>query len=171
MDAIGTALRQAMGERPPLTVWTSDAGRARQSWAVIADHLGLDWFDARVDPRLTEIGLGEWGGRLYAEVLADGAAIDPATGWLNTRAPGGEWFGDLAARLSDWVADARCDGGDRLVVMHGMSSRVLRGLLTGGEPIASAGAGLAPALAQGSVVAIEDGVERLVVAGDGGTLA
>ncbi len=171
MDSIGAALRSNLGERPALSVWTSDAGRARQSWAVIAEHLGLDWFDARVDPRLTEIGLGEWGGRLYAELSADGVAIDPATGWLDGRAPCGEWFGDVAARLSDWVADARDDPGDRLVVMHGMSSRVLRGLLTGAVLVPSAGVGLAPAVAQGSVMAIEGGVESLIVAGDGGVSA
>lgn len=171
MDAVGAALRELMGERPAPTVWTSDAGRARQSWAVIADHLGLDWFDARADARLTEIGVGEWGGRLYADLRADGVAVDPATGWLGARAPGGEWFGEMAARLTDWVATARHDGGDRLVVMHGMSSRVLRALLTGGAPIPSAGAGLAPALPQGSVVAIEGGVESVVVVGDGGVRA
>lgn len=170
-DRIGLELARLMGERPALTVWTSDAGRARQSWAVIAEHLGLDWFDARVDPRLAEIGLGAWGGRDYAALQADGEHIDAATGWFAHAAPGGEWYDDIAARLSDWVADAAGIGGDRLVVMHGMSSRVLRGLLTGAAVVPSAGVALSSALPQGSVVLVEDGRERLVVSGDGGVHA
>ena len=170
-DRIGSELRAVLGERPALTVWTSDAGRARQSWAVIAEHLGLDWFEARVDSRLAEIGLGEWSGRDYTALIADGERLDAATGWFTRAAPGGEWYDGMAARLSNWVADAAEIGGDRLVVMHGMSSRVLRGLLTGAPVVPSAGIALSPALPQGSVVLVEDGRERVVVTGGGGVHA
>ena len=171
MDAIGAALRGALGERPALTVWTSDAGRARQSWGMVAEHLGLDWFDGQVDARLGEIDVGTWGGRGYEELRAGGAEFDPATGWFVRAAPGGEWTDDIARRLSSWVADAAEVPGDRLVVMHGLSSRVLRGLLLGGEPPAGHSVALAPALPQGSVVAVEDGRECVVVQGGGGTHA
>lgn len=170
-DRIGSELVGQLGERPELTVWTSDAGRARQSWAVIAEHLGLDWYDARVDRRLAEIGLGEWSGRDYAALKADGERLDEATGWFARAAPGGEWYDDMAARLSDWAGDAALVAGDRLVVMHGMSSRLLRGLLTDAPVVPSAGVALAPALPQGSVVLVEDGGERVVVHGGGGVHA
>lgn len=171
MDAIGAGLRDALGERPALTVWTSDAGRTRQSWAVVAEHLDLDWFDARVDARLGEIGMGEWGGRSYAELTGAGETFDPATGWFTRAAPGGEWTDDIARRLSDWVAEAGEGPGDRLVVMHGLSSRVLRGLLTGDAAAPGHETPLATALPQGSVVAIEGGRETVLVRGGGGTHA
>ena len=169
-DAIGAALAERLGARPAVAVWTSDAGRARQTWATVAEHLGLGWWDARVDARLAEIGLGAWGGRTYAELIAAGETLDEATGWLTRRAPGGEWFDDMARRLSGWVADARGDMGDRLVVTHGLSSRILRGLLTG-EGVQVGGVALAPALPQGSVVAVEAGRETVLVRGDGGVRA
>ncbi|RST30406.1 hypothetical protein HMF7854_05885 [Sphingomonas ginkgonis] len=55
-----------------------------------------------------------------------------------------------------------------LVVMHGISSRVLRGLLTGRTPIEHYGAPIAPKLAQGSVSLKENGVERIVLNAAGG---
>ncbi len=170
-DAIGAALAERLGARPALTVWTSDAGRARQTWAIVAEHLGLDWWQARVDARLAEIGVGAWGGRTYDELIAAGEAMDPATGWLTRRAPGGEWIDEVARRLSDWVAAARTDGGDRLVVTHGLSSRILRGLLTGEGHATADGVTLAPALPQGSVVAVAGGRETPLVRGDGGVRA
>ena len=168
MDRLGAELLDRLGDRPTLTVWTSDAGRARQSWALIAERLGLSWFDARVDARLAEIDVGEWGGRTYAGLGAAAVAIDRATGWFAHAAPGGESMTDVARRLVGWVEDARADGGDRLVVMHGLSSRVLRGLLTGGTVLQGHDPPLAPALPQGSVVAVQDGVETVLVRGHGG---
>ena len=57
--------------------------------------------------------------------------------------------------------------GDRLVLMHGMSSRVLRGLLLGLETKAPWNAPIAPSLPQGTMVVIENGVEQIVRQGGG----
>ena len=65
----------------------------------------------------------------------------------------------LLARLGDWLRDLR-PGRDALVVTHGVTSRVLRGLLVGGA--AFQGVALADAVPQGSIVAVADGVESLV---------
>ena len=51
--------------------------------------------------------------------------------------------------------------------MHGISSRVLRGMLTGAEPHEAFGVPILPGLPQGSVVVIEDGVERIAHLGTG----
>lgn len=169
IEGVGQALAEQLGDHPPLTVWTSDAGRARQSWAIIAEHLGLDWFDARVDARLAEIGMGSWGGLSYSELEAEGRVFDGATGWLTEKAPGGEWFDDIADRLTRWIGDAREDEGDRLVVMHGLSSRVLRGLLTNAPVAGGSGTPLAPALPQGSIVVIQNERETVLRLGKGGT--
>ena len=70
-DGPGAARRA--GARTGADLWASPTGRALQTLAVIAEHLELDWHAARTDPRLIEIGMGDWGGRYYADVAAEGA--------------------------------------------------------------------------------------------------
>ncbi|MBN8815687.1 MAG: histidine phosphatase family protein [Sphingomonas sp.] len=167
-DEMGEALRNAIGDKPALTLWASPTGRALQTLAVIAEHVGLDWHDAKTDPRLTEIGMGSWGGRYYADVMAEaGDVIDRPSGLLLS-APDGELYHQIADRVSGWLADTDDDDGDRLVIMHGISSRVMRGVMTGSPVIERFGAPAARHLPQGSLVMIERGVERTVHLGGGG---
>jgi probable phosphoglycerate mutase len=171
-EAMGAALRQRLGPKPPLALWSSPSGRALQTLAVIAEHLELDWHAARTDPRLREIDMGEWAGRYYRDIVAEGGPVYDSATWLFVRpAPGGEDYADVAARLSDWLGDTGDEAGDRLVLMHGMSSRVLRALMTGAAAHPDCGAPIAPDLPQGSVSEIDSGVERLVHlgGGEGGT--
>ncbi len=168
-DAMGAALRDILGPAPALTLWSSTAGRALQTLAVIAEHLELDWHAARTDPRLIEIGMGEWSGRYYKDVLAEADDFLNREHQLYTRAaPGGEWYDGIAARVSSWLDETDDDPGDRLVIMHGMSSRVLRGVMTGADVMPMFGAAVAPALTQGSIVMIEGGFETIVYTGTGG---
>jgi len=170
-DEMGEALRLALGDRPALTLWASPTGRALQTLSVIAEHVGLDWHQARTDARLTEIGMGSWGGRYYADVIAEsGDVVDRPTGLLLS-APDGERYHQIADRVSAWLADTDQDDGDRLVIMHGISSRVLRGVMTGLPMIAAFGAPAAGHLPQGSLVMIERGVETIVHLGGGGETA
>jgi len=167
-DEMGEALRHALGERPALTLWASPTGRALQTLAVIAEHVGLDWHDAKTDPRLTEIGMGSWGGRYYRDVIAEvGDVIDRPSGLLIS-APDGELYPQIAERVSAWLAETDDDPGDRLVIMHGISSRVMRGVMTGQPPVDHFGAPAASHLPQGSLVMIENGVETIVHLGGGG---
>ena len=167
-DAMGAALRELLGPKPKLTLWSSSAGRALQTLAIIAEHLELDWHQAKTDDRLVEIGMGAWSGRYYADLQNEvGTFLDSEHG-LYTRPPeGGEWYDAIAARVSGWLADTDQDPGDRLVIMHGMSSRILRGVMTGADAMAQFDAPVAPDLPQGSIVLIEHGVERVVHLGTG----
>ncbi len=171
-NAMGLALRDRLGARPALTLWSSTAGRALQTLAIITEHLDLDWFAARTDDRLVEIGVGSWGGRNYADLTAEvGPIVDRATMLLKP-APDGERYHQIAARVAAWAMAAdREDPGDRLVIMHGVSSRVLRGVLTGLPNDPSLDAPVARGLPQGSIVMIENGTETLVVEGTGGAPA
>src|SRR5947209_5494735 len=91
-EEMGRALRRRLGPRPPLALWLSPAGRALQTLAVIAEHLDLDWHQARMDARLREIGMGEWTGRYYRDLVAEtGPLFDPVDRLFLRRAPGGEW--------------------------------------------------------------------------------
>jgi probable phosphoglycerate mutase len=168
-DAMGAALRELLGPRPKLTLWASTAGRALQTLAIIAEHLELDWHQARTDARLVEIGMGQWSGRYYHEVAQESADfLDMEHGLYRRPPPGGEWYDAIAVRVGGWVADTNDDPGDRLVIMHGMSSRILRGVMTGMDVLPQFAAPVAPDLPQGSIVKIEGGVETVVHRGSGG---
>jgi probable phosphoglycerate mutase len=171
-EAMGAALRAQLGARPPLALWASPTGRALQTLAVIAEHLELDWHGARTDARLREIGMGAWTGRFYRDIVAEGGLVyDSATLLFARHPPDGETYAEVAERLRAWLGDHGDEDGDRLIVMHGMSSRVLRGLLTGSDDDPSCDAPVAPNLPQGSVVEIADGAERVLAFGSGGGTA
>ena len=167
-DAMGAALRELLGPKPKLTLWSSSAGRALQTLAIIAEHLELDWHQVKTDDRLVEIHMGSWSGRYYDDLQREvGTFLDLEHG-LYTRPPeGGEWYDAIATRVSGWLADTDDDPGDRLVIMHGMSSRILRGVMTGTDVIRQFDAPVAPDLPQGSIVLIEQGVEQVVHLGTG----
>jgi broad specificity phosphatase PhoE len=166
-DEMGALLRIRLGPKPALTLWSSPAGRALQTLAVIAEHLELDWHQARIDDRLREIDIGEWSGRLYADVLAeDDDVFDRTTGLFARRPPGGEFYDDVALRLRAWLDGTKDEPGDRLIMMHGMSSRVLRGLLTGAPVRPDFDAPIADGIRQGALVEIADGRETLLDQGD-----
>lgn len=170
-DEMGAALRAALGTRPKLTLWASPTGRALQTLAVIAEHLELDWHAARTDERLVEIDMGGWGGRYYADLAAErGSIVDHVAGML-VPASDGETYTDIATRVSGWLADTDNDPGDRLVIMHGISSRVMRGVMTGLPDVPGYDAPAASSLPQGSVVMIAGGVEQIVHRGRGGERA
>jgi broad specificity phosphatase PhoE len=162
-EAMGEALKARLGWRPDLVLWSSPSGRALQTLAIVAEHVGLDWHAARIDERLAEIGMGRWTGRCYRDVVAEsGPLYDPETLLFTRPAPEGEWYDSVAARLRSWIDDTAGEPGDRLVLMHGMSSRVLRGLLTAAAPHPACGAPVAPALSQGAIVEIDRGAETLL---------
>ena len=170
-DEMGAMLSHRLGPKPEMALWSSSAGRALQTLAIMAEHLGLDWHDATHDDRLVEIGMGSWGGRYYADVIAEyGPVVDMETRLLKP-APDGESYAEIAARVSDWYSEHGQAPGDKLVIMHGISSRVLRGVLLGLDPLPDHGVPVAPGLPQGSLVMIEDGVETLIMEGDGGERA
>jgi len=166
-EAMGRGLAAIIDADAPLELWASPTGRALQTLAIVAEHIGRDWHAARTDVRLSEIGMGGWDGMGYAEIAArEGQIFDVERDVFIRIAPDGESYADVAARLTEWVAE-QTEPRDRLIIMHGGSSAVLRGLLVGGAPHPVCGTLTAPRLPQGSVVCIEDGRETMVVTGTG----
>jgi len=165
-DAMGRALAahfQAI-EGPIPQIWASPAGRTQQTAAIVADHLGVDFFRVQTDARLREIEVGRWTGREYAEIVAsEGDILDSDHRLFRMPIPGGEHYADIVVRLRAWLADA----GDQpaLVISHGMTARVLRGLLVGGRHYE--GVAIAADLPQGTVVKIESGTEAALHLGSG----
>ncbi|MFN3747119.1 MAG: histidine phosphatase family protein [Sphingorhabdus sp.] len=167
-DAMGKALAPWFEGHPPPKLWSSTAGRALQTLAIVAEHVGADWHQTRADDRLQEIDVGDWSERTYADIHAEiGPFVDPEFGLFTVRPPNGEWYDEIAHRLSDWLADATAEPGDAIVLMHGISARVLRGILLGLPVEPMFGAPIADSLPQGSMVMIRDGEEQIVTLGEG----
>jgi probable phosphoglycerate mutase len=163
-EAMGAALARHFADMPVPTLWASPAGRALQTASIVAEHLGIGFFDIRQDRRLREIEVGRWTGRDYAAIIAEeGEILDHEHRLFRMPIPGGEHYADIAARLSGWLADAGT--APALVISHGMTARVLRGLLAGGRPFH--GIPIAADLPQGTVVRIAAGTEDALHLGDG----
>ncbi|MBS0505600.1 MAG: histidine phosphatase family protein [Proteobacteria bacterium] len=168
-DAMGEGLARFLGDGArPAHLWASPYGRALQTLAIVCEHIRADWHAARRDQHLSEINVGGWGGRTYAEIIAEqGMIADAGSGLFTARPPDGEWYDEIAARLTSWLNEHGGEEGDKLIIMHGISSRVLRGIMTGLPLDDRWSAPVAPGLPQGSMVVIEDGVERIVHLGGG----
>jgi probable phosphoglycerate mutase len=78
------------------------------------------------DPALSEIGLGDWAGRVRTEVMAESAARDGFS--LYQLAPEGEGFDALHARCLRFLRELK---GPSVLITHGITSRMLRLILTG----------------------------------------
>jgi glucosyl-3-phosphoglycerate phosphatase len=164
---MGRALADYLGNDSRPQLWSSTAGRALQTLAIVAEEIGADWHQTARDDRLLEIDVGHWSSRTYADISAEiGPIVDMEHKLFSVRPDGGEYYDDVAERLLHWIGEQAFEQ-DMLVICHGMTARVLRGLLLGLEPMELFGASIAPSLAQGSMVMIRDGVEELVVDGEG----
>jgi broad specificity phosphatase PhoE len=164
-QAMGSALKGALGDTVP-ALWCSSAGRTRQTLAIVCDVMGLDYMAATPDDRLQEIDVGLWEGRYYADIMAEvGPIIDLERRLFSKVPPEGEWYDSIEERMMSWLADIKGTTTPVLVISHGISARVLRGLLVGGE--AYFGVAIAPDAPQGTVFRIENGQEEAIHVGAG----
>ena len=164
---MGRALTPHLCKDAPLRLLASPSGRTLQTLALITGQTGHDWHEHHTDHRLREIDIGEWEGRFYKEITEEiGNFIDIEHHLFSRIAPGGESYPQIAERLHTWIGEQDF-AQDMLIISHGMTARVLRGILRGLEPLAGYGAPIAPSLSQGSMVMICDGEEELIVSGDG----
>lgn len=109
----------------------SPQGRARRTAEIISEALG-SIAPLRVDERLREHSLGSWDGLTYNELEARFPHIfegEDRHDWY-FRAPNGESYAALAARIGEWLGE-QDETAPVIVVAHGLVSRVLRGLYAG----------------------------------------
>ena len=164
---MGEALRSHIGDPAALTLMASPSGRTLQTLALVAAEIHADWHAHITDTRLREIDVGEWEGQYYADLFPDiSALMDMEHKLFKQFAVQGEDYIAVAARVRDWIA-AQDFTQDMLVISHGMTARVLRGVLLGLPDMPGFGAPIAQSLSQGSMVTICDGTEELVISGDG----
>lgn len=143
--AMGRVLRRE-GARA-LPAFVSPQGRA-----VRTAELALGPGRATPDERLREIGVGGFEGRLLPELVAEHPFLFSEEGPIewHYEVPDGEGHDALRARVSAFLAELRTPA---VVVCHGITGRMLRGLALG---LDRAGAWDLPG-GQGVVWRIEDG--------------
>jgi broad specificity phosphatase PhoE len=129
--AMGEALarRIVRHERAAWAIVASPLGRAQHTARIIANILGSAGSAIESDARLAEIDIGSWAGLDMAEIEScSPGALDGATrhDW-HFRAPDGESQAAMTARVGEFLAATA--GRERLIlVAHGVTSRLLRGL-------------------------------------------
>lgn len=132
--AMGRTLRAELARGPGPTVFLrSPLGRARETSEIVGRELGLAPTDWRDDIRLAELAYGEWEGFSWPEIevthptaLADWRA-DPH-GYCP---PGGETHHALRQRSLAVLTDIAKSRIRTVVVSHGVSGAVVRGLNLG----------------------------------------
>jgi broad specificity phosphatase PhoE len=102
--------------------------RARQTVEILRAALELEPGDYRVDPRLREIGFGEWEGLTFRDVRsrAPQALAERERNKWSFVPPGGESYAQVALRMREWY-DAL--DGNTVVIAHGGTARALIGVL------------------------------------------
>lgn len=128
--ACAATLAEAWAGRVPPQIWASPLGRAVATARIV--QAALPGAALRTDPRLREISMGRWDGLTRAEIAAGWPGArkrHPPREWM-LHAPGGERLAAVQARLAAVLEDARA-AEDVILVGHGMSGRILRGLHAG----------------------------------------
>lgn len=134
--AMGQTLAELLADQV-YTFHASPLGRTQQTAALIADAIGHDFFDIRMDARLMEITLGDhdgytgWGD--WKRENPEMAAVRDADPW-NYQHPNGESSQMLQDRLRPVLAEWGAAGGVHVVVAHGVVNKILRGLYLGLTP-------------------------------------
>jgi len=132
--AMGRALKAELAREPGPTIFLrSPLGRVRETSEIIGRELGLDPAAWRDDARLAELNYGDWEGFSWKEIEArrPNALADWKADPQGFTPPGGESHADLRARSAAVLADIAASGQRTVVVGHGVSGAVLRGLNLG----------------------------------------
>jgi probable phosphoglycerate mutase len=132
--AMGRALKVELALEPGPTVFLrSPLGRTCETALLIGRELGLDPADWRDDPRLAELSYGEWEGFTWKEIEA--RHPDALSQWRADPhgfcPPGGETHFELRRRSEAALADIVAANVRTVVVSHGVSGAVLRGINLG----------------------------------------
>ena len=127
--AMGQLVRDLVGEPHGWRIIASPLGRARRTAEIVATATGLS--EVEVDPRLMELTVGEWDGRLRSEAEAVAGAGFTRSGW-DFSSPNGESFEATVERTKSWLESLPAEPQRRIIaVSHGVTGRVLRGVYAG----------------------------------------
>ncbi|EPM5418556.1 histidine phosphatase family protein [Vibrio parahaemolyticus] len=125
---VGTTLKQYVENRP-FRVYSSTLGRALQTSQIVCEELNYSYENLSKEPRLKEFSLGEWEQRTIPSLEQEIPNLLAQNDWY-LQAPNCETYESVRERLSSWLSDVAHDE-DIVVVSHGLTGIVLRGLLLG----------------------------------------
>ncbi|EGR2201722.1 histidine phosphatase family protein [Vibrio parahaemolyticus] len=125
---VGTTLKQYVENRP-FRVYSSTLGRALQTSKIVCEELNYSYENLNKEPRLKEFSLGEWEQRTIPSLEQEIPNLLAQNDWY-LQAPNCETYESVRERLSSWLSDVAHDE-DIVVVSHGLTGIVLRGLLLG----------------------------------------
>ncbi|EGQ8180436.1 histidine phosphatase family protein [Vibrio parahaemolyticus] len=125
---VGTTLKQYVENRP-FRVYSSTLGRALQTSQIVCEELNYSYENLNKEPRLKEFSLGEWEQRTIPSLEHEIPNLLAQNDWY-LQAPNCETYESVRERLSSWLSDVAHDE-DIVVVSHGLTGIVLRGLLLG----------------------------------------
>ncbi|HIF5672150.1 TPA: histidine phosphatase family protein [Vibrio parahaemolyticus] len=125
---VGTTLKQYVENRP-LRVYSSTLGRALQTSQIVCEELNYSYENLNKESRLKEFSLGEWEQRTIPSLEQEIPNLLAQNDWY-LQAPNCETYESVRERLSSWLSDVVHDE-DIVVVSHGLTGIVLRGLLLG----------------------------------------
>ncbi|HCH3862041.1 TPA: histidine phosphatase family protein [Vibrio parahaemolyticus] len=125
---VGTTLKQYVENRP-FRVYSSTLGRALQTSQIVCEELNYSYENLNKEPRLKEFSLGEWEQRTIPSLEQEIPNLLAQNDWY-LQAPNCETYESVRERLSSWLSDVAHDA-DIVVVSHGLTGIVLRGLLLG----------------------------------------
>ncbi|MCX8793186.1 phosphoglycerate mutase family protein [Vibrio parahaemolyticus] len=125
---VGTTLKQHVENRP-FRVYSSTLGRALQTSQIVCEELNYSYENLNKESRLKEFSLGEWEQRTIPSLEQEIPNLLAQNDWY-LQAPNCETYESVRERLSSWLSDVAHDE-DIVVVSHGLTGIVLRGLLLG----------------------------------------
>ncbi|KEJ90296.1 histidine phosphatase family protein [Sulfitobacter donghicola] len=130
----------------------SPQGRAFETAAIA---LARQVTHIHTDARLREIGVGDWAGRKRSELSEGKGFLDGPDGALELyeMAPNGEGFIALEQRCTAFLNDLK---GPSVLITHGITSRMIRAIVTGvgRDGLAEMGGG------QGIIFALKNTVQK-----------
>ncbi len=157
---VGGMIRKvtALNGDEPIVV-TSASGRAQETGIIIAKVAGL-LETLAVDERLNGVDAGSWDGRSRADVAREHPSIVALPSDLDWffASPDGETYERVFERTLSWFRDAKRRPRPRIVVTHGITGRVLRGISRGLDRPAS----LALEFPRESVFVLSGAAERVL---------
>ena len=128
----GRRLKQHLTLSDPVAIYASPIGRARETALIMLDEVGISADAIAYDDRLMESSFGDWEGFTDAEIAErypDTWQARRKNRW-SVRPPSGESYADVNDRVAEWLKDAEF-AKTTLVICHGLTSRVLRGIYAG----------------------------------------
>jgi broad specificity phosphatase PhoE len=127
--AMGRLLAGLIPDPSDWQIIVSPLGRAQATARIVGDAVGIAALET--EPRLIEITIGRWDGRLRSEVELEAGPNFSRSGW-SFSSPDGETYDSTSTRTKSWLDSLPPEPNRHIIaVTHGVTSRILRGVYAG----------------------------------------